>query len=145
MCHRTGLSFDMDDGFFFPLLAHASQIEKKWSSDSRFGETLGPIAVIASDGDPVRRGDLYHHAAAVPAEGGKLPLADHTTSVFRSVHGFDMKHNCKRERARDSTEMGSQISKGGLSLNRNTLAALFRVHDGNPEATYDTLFDPKDK
>lgn len=124
------------------------QIVDVWNTDSRFGDTLGPIVVLASDGDSQRRPVLYNLAASVRSEGigglGGLELTDQTTSKHGLVQCYDLKHNLKRIRSRDCSIKGVQIAKEGHVLNRESYPRIFRMHDG-PHRKYDSFFSAEDK
>lgn len=135
---------------YFVFMPRASvQILDFWNTDPRFRDTIGPIAVFASDGDAMRRGMLHKLAAAVPSVDSstlhELALMDQGTSVHGAVQCYDPKHNLKRFRSRDYTGTGVKIAKDGHALNRDSLVRLFRIYDGDPEEKYQTLFSPDDK
>ena len=119
-----------------------------WNTDSRCGDTLGPIVALASDGDSQRRPVLYNLAASVRSEGlgglGGLELMDQTTSKHGLVQCYDLKHNLKRFRSRHCSIKGVQIAKEGHVLNRETYPRIFRMHDG-PDRKYDSFFSAQDK
>ena len=75
----------------------SAQIMTLWNTNPRFGDTIGPIAVFASDEDVMRRGMLHKRAAAMPSEDGcnrnGLALIDEATSVHGAMQRFDRKHN----------------------------------------------------
>ena len=124
------------------------QIVDMWNTDSRFGDTLGPIVALASDDDSQRRPVLFNLAASVRSEGmgglGGLELMDQTTSKHGLVQCYDLKHNLKRLRSRDCSIKGVQISKEGHVLNRESYPRIFRMHDG-PQRKYDSFFSAEDK
>lgn len=68
----------------------------------RFAATIGPIVLVASDGDGVRRRLLYNFTSGVTSEKlAEFDLLDATTSEHAVVQCFDLKHNLKRLRTRD--------------------------------------------
>lgn len=125
------------------------QILDCWNTDPRFRDTIGRIAVFASDGDALRRGMLHKLAAALPSVDSstlhKLAFMDQATSVHGAVQRYDPKHNLQLFRSRDYTATGVKITKDGHALNRDSLVRLFRIYDGDPGEKYETLFSPDDK
>ncbi|CAM9776674.1 unnamed protein product, partial [Ectocarpus fasciculatus] len=106
-----------------------------WNSNPAFGNTLGPIVLVCSDGDAVRRKVLHDLTSGGTSDVlNVFKLMDKTTSVEGLMQCFDLKHCAKRYRTKDISKKGVRVS-GGLALNRDTYPELFRVHDGNPEAT----------
>lgn len=124
------------------------QIQTTWKMLG-FGDLFGPILILASDGDATRRRSLHQRTSATLPEGqGSLNgcgLLDQHTDIHGAMQCYDFKHNVKRVRTRYSTQMGQKISRHGLTLNRDTLTELFRVHDGDATATYQGFFNPDDK
>lgn len=121
------------------------QILDVWNSNPAFGNTLGPIVLVCSDGDAVRRKVLHDLTSGGTSDVlNVFKLMDKTTSVEGLMQCFDLKHCAKRYRTKDISKKGVRVS-GGLALNRDTYPELFRVHDGNPEATYNALFNPDDR
>lgn len=120
------------------------QILDVW--EAKFAATIGPIVLVASDGDAVRR-QFFHefttHHTSDMLRGFKL--MDRTTSAGGVVQCFDMKHNLKRLRARDISKKGVTISEEGLALNCDSYRELFRWYDETPDGMYKSFFDVDDK
>lgn len=75
--------------------------------DAKFAPTTGPIVLVASDGDAVRRGCLHDFTTCDSSEVlRKFKLMDKTASTGGVVQCFDLKHNLKRLRARDVSKKG---------------------------------------
>ncbi|CAN0215080.1 unnamed protein product, partial [Ectocarpus sp. 13 AM-2016] len=115
-----------------------------WSD--RFAAAIGPIVLVASDGDGVRRRLLYNFTSCVASElFAEFDLLDAKTSIHGVLQCFDLKHNGKRLRTRDISKKGVKISAGALPLNCDSLPELFRWYDGKPKETYRTLLNPDDR
>lgn len=126
-----------------------THIQELWRDDSRFGGALGPISILASDGDATRRVVLHQRAnVPLPTGDGSLEgcgLLEKHTDVFDAMQCYDFKHNLKRFRTRNGTKIGQQISRSGLTLSDDTMTQLFRIHDKDAKASYRDLFHPEDK
>eukprot|EP00904_Undaria_pinnatifida_P003353 jgi/Undpi1/13018/HiC_scaffold_8.g02681.m1 len=121
-----------------------TEILEVW--EDGFAGTIGPIVLLASDRDGVRRPMFFDFTSAVKStQLAPLKLIDSNTSICGVVQSFDMKHNHKRSRTRDLSQKGVTISGEGLPLNRDSYPALFRWYDGKPEKTYSSLFNVDDK
>lgn len=122
----------------------STQILSVWND--RFADTIGPIVLVASDGDGVRRRLLHDITSTVTAPMfAGLTLIDNTTSSDGVVQCFDLKHNLKRLRTRDISKKGVKISTSALALNCDSLPELFAWYDGKPKETYRTLVNPEDR
>lgn len=114
--------------------------------NDRFAPTNGPIVLVASDGDGVRRRLLYNFTSSVTSEKfAEFDLLDATTSEHGVVQCFDLKHNLKRLRTRDISKRGVKISASALPLNCDSFPQLFRWYDCKPNDTYRTLLNPDDR
>lgn len=121
-----------------------TQILDVW--EDRFADTIGPIVLVASDGDAVRRLMLYKFSSeTIAPEFAVFKLIDARMSLGGLLYVLDLKHNCKRIRTRDLSKKGVTISEEGLALNRDSYPELFRWYDGKPEETYSSLFNVDDK
>ncbi|CAN0410353.1 unnamed protein product [Scytosiphon promiscuus] len=121
-----------------------AKILKVWTD--RFADVIGPIVLVASDGDAVRRPMLYKFTSSTkPKDFAAFKLIDANTSAGGVVQAFDLKHNCKRARTRDLSKKGVTISAEGLPLNRDSYPELFRWFDRKPKETYSSMFNVDDK
>lgn len=121
-----------------------TQILQVWND--RFAAAIGPIVLVASDGDGVRRRLLYNFTSCVTSEMfAEYDLLDAKTSIHGVLQCFDLKHNGKRLRTRDISKKGVKLSAGALPLNCDSLPELFRWYDGKPKETYTTLLNPDDR
>ncbi|CAN0037124.1 unnamed protein product, partial [Ectocarpus sp. 13 AM-2016] len=114
--------------------------------NDRFAAAIGPIVLVASDGDGVRRRFLYKFTSCVTSEMfAEFDLLDAKTSIHGVIQGFDLKHNGKRLRMREISKKGVKISAGALPLTCDSLPELFRWYDGKPKEMYRTLLNPDDR
>lgn len=121
-----------------------TQILGVWKE--RFAHTIGPIVVVSSDGDGVRRRLLHDFTSSVESEMfAEFDLVDDATSTDGVVQCFDLKHNLKRLRTRDLSKRGVKISPDALALNCDSYPELFGWYDGKPKETYRTLFNVDDR
>ena len=112
----------------------------------KFAATTGPIVLVASDGDGVRRQLLHEFTTCDTSDMLRnFKLMDKTTSTGGVVQCFDLKHNIKRLRGRDISKKGVQITAGGLVLNCDSYRKLFRWYDKKPEEMYNGMFCVTDR
>ena len=129
--------------FVFPPCM-SPQILSIWHD--RFANTIGPIVLVASDGDGVRCRLLHDFTSMVTAPMfADLALVDDTTSSGGVVQCFDLKHNLKRLRTRDISKNGVNISTNARALNCDSFPELVAWYDGKPKETCRTLVNPKDR
>jgi hypothetical protein len=111
---------------------------------------LGPLIVIASDGDAARRQDFVEEffvkdMSSVPQLAAALtsmPLLDLKVGLHGRVGSFDWKHIIKRFRGRLITKvMGMTISNDGI-LTKDLLQRLLQTGLGR---SFASLFDPSDR
>ena len=120
------------------------QILSVWND--QFADTIGPIVLVASDVDGVRRRLLHDFTNMVTAPMfADLALVDGTTSSGGVMQCFDLKHNLKRLRTRDISKKGVKISTHALALNCHSFPELFAWYDGKPKEAYKTLVNPEDR
>ena len=121
------------------------QVLRVCTTDPRF-ESIR-IVLVATDGDPGRRGMLHRMTSESSAPAANSLEGLVVMHPLRSAGGWaqsmDPKHNLKRFRTRLYGEKGVSIAAGRLSINQHSLLRLFRMWDKNKD--FSQLFNPADK